>query len=187
MDLSPTTALRLVFQVAPVTIKTAVLNLLRLSENAAKQSLRTEVLIAIIRTLVNIPNSIGRIQGLGNKDPGIKGGIWISKVTIPASSETVTVDAVLRAVRDLDERAEEVEYVPPTLSAADFEAEWTGPRRDVAKDAPRPDISEREQYEKLVEESPSDTTILYFHGGGYFCMDVSHALTLLPNLLTWSP
>ena len=178
MDLSPRTALRLLWQVAPVVIKTAVLNVLRLSQNAGKQSLRTEVVVAIIRALIGIPSTIGKSQTFGNRDPGIKGPVWISKVKIPAPSETDTVDAVIRAVRELDHYSDGSGYAFNFLKAADIEAEWTGPRGNVAKDAPRLDITEEAQYQRLIEESPSETTVLYFHGGGYICMDpASHRLT----------
>ncbi|KPI44026.1 AB hydrolase superfamily protein C4A8.06c [Cyphellophora attinorum] len=179
MDMSPSTAVRLFLQVFPVTVKTALYHLLRLSENVAKQTLRTELLVAIIRTLVAIPTPIGRIQAFGNRDQGIKGGIWISKVTIPAPPGGDLADLVLGAVKDLDESGLGLaETGLPDLKAAAIGAEWTGPRGNVAKDAPRPDFEEREHYENLVKESPGETTILYFHGGGYFTMDpASHRLT----------
>jgi hypothetical protein len=179
MDMSPSTAIRLFLQVFPVTVKTALYHLLRLSENVAKQTLRTELLVAIIRTLVAIPTPIGRIQAFGNRDQGIKGGIWISKVTIPAPPGGDLADLVLRAVKDLDESGMGVADTGlPDLKTAAIGAEWTGPRGNVAKDAPRPDFEEREHYESLVKESPGETTILYFHGGGYFTMDVSRAFHL---------
>jgi hypothetical protein len=179
MDMSASTAVRLFLQVFPVTVKTALLHLLRLSENVAKQTLRTEILVVIIRTLVAIPTPIGRIQAFGNRDQGIKGDTWISKVPIPVPPGGDIAHLVLKAVKELDESGIGLADTGlPDLKAAAISAEWTGPRGGVAKDAPRPDFEEREHYANLIKESPGETTILYFHGGGYFTMDVSRAFHL---------
>ena len=97
------------------------------------------------------------------QDPGIKGAKWISKVTIPRPEDDDVRRALLRVIDGLKEGEEE--YAIPDL--ANVEAEWTGYRSDVGDTAPRPDLSEEVQFERLMEETSSDATILYFHGGGY--------------------
>lgn len=52
---------------------------------------------------------------------------------------------------------------------ADVEAEWTGHRGGVSHLARRPDITEYEQYRKLMQEvEPDSMTVLYFHGGAFW-------------------
>lgn len=51
--------------------------------------------------------------------------------------------------------------------ARPVQAEWTGFRSGVKSDTPRPEASEEEQYNMLMEEVSSDVTVLYFHGGAY--------------------
>lgn len=167
-------AVRLLWQLAPTAVKTAVLSVLRLSQNAGKQDLKTEVVVAVIRKLTSVPKPLAGVQRYLGRDPGIKGPVWISKVTHPAPSETDVLDVLVQAVRDLGDGSEQF-TVPSLLSV---EAEWTGSRRGVSKNAPRPDLPESEQYQRLVDENPGETTILYFHGGAYFVMDpASHRVT----------
>ena len=89
--------------------------------------------------------------------------MWISKVTLPRPEEDDVRKVVVDAIEALKEGNET--YTVPEL--ANVEAEWTGWRAGVGKDAPRPDLSEEKQYAHLMKEVSSDVTILYFHGGGY--------------------
>lgn len=100
------------------------------------------------------------------RDPGIKGKMWISKVTLPKAedSEGVTPrEALDIAIKELGEGSETY-TLPETLAV---EAEWTGYRSGVDGSARRPDLSEVEHYERLMSEVKSDVTVLYFHGGAY--------------------
>ncbi|ETN47154.1 uncharacterized protein HMPREF1541_01345 [Cyphellophora europaea CBS 101466] len=169
-----TTTLRLIWQLTPVAVRTAVLNLLRLSQNAKKQDLKTEVIVAVLKKLTSVPQPIGSVQKWGLRDPGIKGPIWISTVTMPAPAESDTLDVLLRAIEAMGDGTEQ--FTKPTV--ASIEAEWTGARHGVGKNEPRPDLPEAEQYNKLLNESPGKTTILYFHGGAYLMMDpATHRVT----------
>lgn len=96
------------------------------------------------------------------RDPGIKGPMWVSKVTLPQPEFDVR-DAVARAIKDLGTGNETFD-LPGVIAV---EAEWTGYRSGVDKKATLPDISEEEKYQELRKEVKSDITILYLHGGGY--------------------
>lgn len=165
---------RLLWQLAPVAVKTAVLSVLRLSENTGKQDLKTEVVVAVIKKLTSVPKPLASVQRYLGRDPGIKGPMWISKVTLPSPHETDVLDVLLQAIKDLGDGTEQ--FTTPAI--VPVEAEWTGSRRGVSKNAPRPDLPEVKQYENLVNENSAETTILYFHGGAYCLMDpASHRVT----------
>ncbi len=169
MDLSALSLAKVLLPKTPLLLKTAVLNTLSLSPNASKQDLRTEITVSVLRELVKKPNAIGKSQRGSLKDPGIKGKMWISKVTLPkpGDDEGLTPSAALdMAIKELGDGSET--YLLPEMSAV--EAEWTGYRSTVDGNAPRPDIPEEEQYQKLMSEVESDVTVLYFHGGVYLCV-----------------
>ena len=109
------------------------------------------------------PQTISEMQADTLRDPGIKGAKWISKVTIPRPEGDDIRQAMLRAIDGLKEGDEQ--YIIPDI--ANVEAEWTGHRSGVGDTAPRPELSEEAHFERLMEETSSDATILYFHGGGY--------------------
>ena len=174
MDTSPTGLAKLLLPLVPLVFKTAVLNALSLSEGSSKQDNRTEITVAIIRSILTQRKPLGQSQRLSVKDPGIKGQLWVSKATALPPPEQDALDAVLQAIKILGDGAED--FSQP--EAAAVEGEWTGFRADVDKKAPRPDLSESEHYAKLMSETTSPTTVLYFHGGAYFLMDpASHRLT----------
>ena len=146
----------------PLILKTVLLHGMRLSPVSGKQDLRTELTVVVIRSFINFFLPIGVQQKQSMRDPGIKGPMWVSKVTLPAPEDAVQ-DALFKAIEDLKSGGEtfDVPGVRPV------EAEWTGYRSGTSKNAPQPDISEEDKYKKLQEESQSDTVILYFHGGAY--------------------
>ena len=166
MDFSPTTLAKVLLPVAPILLKTAVLNTLSLSRNARKQDLRTELTVSVLRELLKKPNPIGKAQKGSLRDPGIKGKMWISKITLPKPEDHEGVtprDALDMTIKDLGDGSE-ICTLPETSAV---EAEWTGYRSGVDSDAPRPDLSEEEQYQRLMSEAKSKVTVLYFHGGIY--------------------
>ena len=166
MDLSPVTLAKILLPRTPLLLKTAVLNTLSWSPNASKQDLRTELTVSVIRELIKTPNAIGKTQRGSTRDPGIKGKMWIAKITLPKpeDSEGLTPrDAVDMAIKELGDGSET--YTLPKSSAV--EAEWTGYRNGVDGNAPRPELSEAEQYSRLMSEVKSDVTVLYFHGGAH--------------------
>jgi hypothetical protein len=168
MDLSPVILAKVLLPRFPLLLKTVILNPLSLSSNASKQDLRTELTVSVLRELLKKSNPIGKIQRGSIRDPGIKGKMWISKVTMPKPEDSDGLtprDALDVAFKELGDGSET--YTHPDVAAV--EAEWTGYRSGVERGAPRPDIPEEEQYERLMSEVKSDTTILYFHGGVFMC------------------
>jgi len=152
-----------------------ITNRLGLSPASDKQDPRTEIIVAIIRSSLDISKPLKEIQAPGLKDPGVKGQLWIATAKCPAPDNDVR-EAVIRGIKELGDGTET--YDLP--SVADVEGEWTGYRAGVDKKAPRPSLSsESEHYDNLMKEVTSPVTILYFHGGAYFLMDpISHrALT----------
>ncbi|KAJ5584446.1 uncharacterized protein N7459_004246 [Penicillium hispanicum] len=150
----------------PLVLKTLLLHGIHMSPVSGKQDLRTELTVTIIRSFITLSSPVAKTQKDSMRDPGIKGPMWVSKVTLPQPEFDVR-DAVLRAIEDL-KTGEETFDVP---AVAAVEAEWTGYRKGVGKRTPQPDLSEAEKYRELRRESPSDMAILYFHGGAHFLMD----------------
>ncbi|KAJ5332078.1 hypothetical protein MYU51_017021 [Penicillium brevicompactum] len=158
----------------PLVLKTLLLHGAQMSPVKGKQDLRTELSVAVIRSFLRTSAPLGKTQRDGIRDPGVKGPMWISKVTLPQPEVDVR-DAVLHAIETL-KTGDETYDIPEALPV---EGEWTGYRAGVGKHTAEPDLSEAEKYAKLREESPSDMTILYFHGGAYFLLDpCSHRVPL---------
>lgn len=150
-------------------LKTAIFNALSLSKNSSKQNMKTEIAVAVLRSILDVKKPLGQVQRLGLKDPGIKGPMWISKATMPATGAIEAREALVHAIKELGNGADD--YTMPELK--DVEGEWTGYRSSVEKKTPRPDAPETEQYTHLMQEVKSDVTVLYFHGGAYCLMDPS--------------
>jgi acetyl esterase/lipase len=171
MDAQPLTVLRLLFPKLPLLLKVTILHLLRLSEPARFLDLRTELVVSVLRSLLNpsAPRTISSTQRLAIRDPGIKGKIWVSKYTANPPPETSIRDALLSAVSSLGESAVHGRCRIPDL--VPVEAEWTGYRAAATEESSLPSVSERSRFEELERECTSPTTILYFHGGAYYLMD----------------
>ena len=164
MDVSLTGLLKILLPRAPLILQTAILNTLSLSPNSAKQDAKTEVTVAVLRSLMREKTPMGKVQRNSLKDPGITGAMWVSKVTIPAPNDQGgPTEAILRAIKELGDGQET--YSIPTVDPV--ECEWTGHRKGVDQKAARPQLSEEEHYAKLMDEVDSKLTILYFHGGAY--------------------
>lgn len=146
----------------PLILKTLFLHGIRMSPVSGKQDLRTEMTVAIIRSFIDFTMPVGKQQKGSKRDPGIKGPMWVSKVTLPRPENDVR-DAVIRAIEDLKQGGETYD-IPDVVPV---EAEWTGHRSGVGKKTPQPDMSEEEKYKELRKEAPADMVILYFHGGAY--------------------
>jgi len=168
MDTSPAALARVVVPKVPFLFKTAIWHSLWLSPTSSKWDLKTELIVKMIRSLLDSPQPtpISKQQKASLKDPGIKGKMWISKVTFPAPQENDVKKVLVDAV-DMKEGGEI--WTAPAM--VPVEAEWTGYRANVDAHRHRPDLSEAQHYERLMSEVKSDVTILYFHGGAHFLMD----------------
>ncbi|KAL2355408.1 alpha/beta hydrolase fold-domain-containing protein [Cryomyces antarcticus] len=173
MDGSPSAILKLLVPKIPMMLKTALWHSLWLSPTSTKWDLRTEITVNIIRSLMDgsNPSPMGKLQRSTIKDPGVKGKMWISIVTMSPPPEDDVRQALFKAIDDMKEGP--VNYTQPEV--APVEAEWTGYRPDAAKDAEGSARSEEEKYERLMSDPSrkSEVTILYFHGGAYYLMDPS--------------
>jgi acetyl esterase/lipase len=163
----------------PLIGKTALSHTLGFSEHSKHWDLRTALTINVLRSFINDspPQPISKVQHMSVKDPGIKGRIWISKVTMPKPSEDDIRQALFKAIEALKEPGDlpggykEPEIVP-------VEAEWTGYRAGATKQSVELKIPEDQKYKELMKEVTSPVTVLYFHGGAYYLMDpASHRPT----------
>lgn len=177
----------------PLIAKTAIMNLLRLSPTGGKQDLRTEVLVALIRSYLPFNDSASKNQRRSIKDSEIKGKIWVAKVKFAKPRGNDALVALCKAISDL-RVDEDLKYDIPRV--CDVEAEWTGYRQGVAADATLPDITEEDKYACLMEEVKEDATILFFHGGAYWFVrlfirsnfDIVHsALIVAFEPVSWTP
>jgi acetyl esterase/lipase len=170
MDLSPIAVAKILLPKTPMILKTALFNTLSLSENASKQDLRTEVTVAIIRSMLSRRVPLGKAQRFGLKDQGIKGPMWIAKLDLPAPEDAEGPrDALVRAIQELGDGRET--YSLPEITKV--EGEWTGYRSGADKNAQDLQVPEEEKYARMMGEVKSKVTILYFHGGAYCVMDPS--------------
>ena len=110
------------------------------------------------------PSSISKQQYLLTKDPGIKGPLWVSQITLPVPEEDEVRTVLVDAIEALKMEGGET-YIVPELEPV--EVEWTGYRAGVNDSRPRLDLSEAQQYDRLMGEVTSDVTVLYLHGGAY--------------------
>ncbi|KAJ5539824.1 hypothetical protein N7513_008156 [Penicillium frequentans] len=162
------TQLKLLVSRIPLILRTLILHGIRMSPVSGKQDLRTELITVIIRSFVSGDDrkTMTETQKNSMRDPGIKGPMWVAKVTLPQPEMDVR-DAVLHAIEILG-NGQETFDIPAVNEVG---AEWTGYRRGVGKNEPQPDISEEEKYRALRKDITSDMTILYLHGGAYMMMD----------------
>ncbi|ORY70176.1 alpha/beta hydrolase fold-domain-containing protein [Pseudomassariella vexata] len=192
MDVSPLALARVIIPQIPNIICVAFLALLHLSTTSPLQDTLTQILVAITRPILGTPACIARSQRQTRFDLPIRGPIWVSKVTLPrptdenlllepngARSATLCVkdgkvmgimEAVRAAIKVLGDGRET--FTEPEL--VDVEAEWNAFRSNARWWSARPNISEREQYNKMMEDVGNDgPTVLYFHGGAFVLMDPS--------------
>ncbi|KAL2800975.1 Alpha/Beta hydrolase protein [Aspergillus keveii] len=163
---NPAALLKALIARIPLILKTVLLHGIGQSNGSGKQDLRTELTVAVIRSFMSHGVPIGKQQKGTMRDPGIKGPLWVSKVTIQ-QPEIDVQEAVIIAIEELKSGGET--YDIPGVKPV--EAEWTGYRKGVHKNTPQPEISEAEKYEHLKKESSEDMVVLYFHGGAYYLMD----------------
>ncbi|TVY20082.1 Esterase [Lachnellula arida] len=163
----------------PVMGKTALSHTFGFSEPSKYWDLRTALTIGVLRSFVidSPPQSVGKLQKFSMRDPGIKGRIWVSKVTMPKPEDDDIRQALFKAIEALKEPGEAAGgYKEPEL--VPVEAEWTGYRAGATEKSAELKIPEEQKYAEMMKEVTSPTTVLYFHGGAYFLMDpASHRPT----------
>lgn len=160
--MNPIALLKAMLLRIPLILRTIFYHGVRMSPVTGKQDLRTELTVAIIRSFITISIPVSQQQKSSMRDPGIKGPMWVSKVTMPRPEDDVQ-EAVVKAVETLKQGGETYD-IP---GVAPVEAEWTGYRSGVGRHTSQPNISEEEKYRALRKDSPRDMAILYFHGGAH--------------------
>jgi hypothetical protein len=163
---SPLFILKFLVFKTPFILKTALFHALGLSQTAPKWDFRTALVVPIVRELLcsSPPTSISKQQQSTMRDPGIKGKMWVSRVTMPAPSEGALLDLLVNTIDSL--KRENESYSRPAI--VPVEAEWTGHRADVEDNAPEPSISAAEKYDNMMKEVTTDVTVLYLHGGSLY-------------------
>ena len=163
----------------PLIGRTAVSHTLGFSEHSKHWDLKTELIINVLRSFVadGPREPISKVQKLSLRDPGVKGRIWVSRMTMPKPEEDDIRQALFKAIETLKDPGDapggykESELLP-------VEAEWTGYRAGATKQSVELKIPEEQKYAEMMREVSSPTTVLYFHGGAYYLMDpASHRPT----------
>ena len=108
-------------------------------------------------------NTISQQQALTTKDIPAKGPMWVSRATFHTALDYRARSIVFNAIQGLG-NGEEV-YASPSLS--NVEGEWVGFRGGVGMTEGEPDISEKDKYTSLMQETRSKLTMLYIHGGTF--------------------
>lgn len=168
-DIKTSSIVRFLFPYIPFIAKTALWHTLWLSPTSTKRDLKTELIINVSREVFKYILSfpISKQQAITLKDPGIKGKIWISKITLPMPEVDSLQKALIATIDELKEGKEK--YTVPTMIPV--EAEWTGYQADANSESPRLELSEAQHYDRLMAEVTSDVTILYLHGGAFYLCD----------------
>ena len=114
-------------------------------------------------------SSITAAQKLTTKDPGVKGRMWVSRVRVETEGRgEESREVVMQAVKEMGDEGENWEEPLGKV----LEAEWTGYRAGISDNAPEStDLSEKQKFDNLMDETTSKVTALYFHGGAMYLLD----------------
>ncbi|CAK7272695.1 hypothetical protein SEPCBS57363_005262 [Sporothrix epigloea] len=189
----------------PVAARTAARHMLGWSEQSKYLDLKSEVMVAVIRSIItphhpplsslpffypssgptseHIGQSVTDTQRLLNRDPGVKGPLWVSNYTAPgggnAQENAGIRDALVEVIKSLHVKEGEGRYGVPLPNmqwpnVAPVEAEWIGHRTGARESALLPTyMDEEECFEALMSHitAPQPTTVLYLHGGAMYLLD----------------
>ncbi|KAK8084986.1 hypothetical protein PG997_006257 [Apiospora hydei] len=164
----------------PSVIRVVLLHVLKMSEPSRYLDLRENVIVSFLRSLLDQPKPqpISKTQRMTLRDPGIKGRIWVSKVSSQVPPEESIRDVLLAAIDSSKGQFVAADGICRVPDIVPVEAEWTGYRAHASPSSELPAIPEQQKYAEMMKECSSDVTILYFHGGAYYLMDpASHRPT----------
>ncbi|KAJ2904696.1 Esterase [Zalerion maritima] len=178
MDSATRKLLAAILPKVPLMARVVLMHSFSLTTPSRYLSLRSELIVAVLRSFLqpSVLKPISSTQKLTMRDPGIKGKMWVAKTSSP-EIETIEADSINSVVRGaIDDMLEpgapkpcQTGFRMPDIMPV--EAEWTGFRSDASSDSVMPNIPEDEKFGKLMEETMTKTTILYFHGGAYYLLD----------------
>ncbi|KAI9812643.1 MAG: hypothetical protein M1827_004632 [Pycnora praestabilis] len=120
----------------------------------------------IRRALVGsvVGTTVSSRQKASTQDPGVRGPVWVSRITYPAPPENDLQKVVLDAIKEFGDGTER--YDIPNIGG--LEAQWIGWRGGVEKKEPEAPGCELEKYENLMREVKNkDLTVFYVYGGAF--------------------
>ena len=148
-------------------------HLLHLSPTSSRCDLRTAFVVSVVRAMFNDPSPVSmlEVQRESIEDPGVHGPIWVVTDEFPPPPESDVKDALYRAIKALghgkDALCGDVDLRPVS-------GEWVGLRKGTGNNASEPGISDTEKYERLMQETKSNITILFMHGGQFLYVPNIH-------------
>ncbi|KAL3466485.1 alpha/beta hydrolase fold-domain-containing protein [Aspergillus heterothallicus] len=165
----PFQTLPLLLTTALILLKTIFLHILGLSPTSKKWDLHTALTVTALRAILSQSHksSITAQQQRSIQDRPVRGPMWTSRVTFPVSPSESIREAVFDAIQALGNGHQE--YALPKCEPVT--AEWTGYREIEKASTPESEITEKEKYARLMDETTSPVMLLYFHGGAYYLMD----------------
>ena len=105
-------------------------------------------------------------QALSRRDFPFKGPLWICRTEFAISDDDELRGIFLEAIGRIGNKGARTKY--QLYGGESVKVEWNGYRQDSdAGKLPHKGASEREKYNLLMNDTTSDVTILYVHGGGY--------------------
>ncbi|MCJ1313036.1 hypothetical protein MMC25_006712 [Agyrium rufum] len=151
----------------PSMVGTFFSRLLHLSPTSSKLDLKCELTVRTIRAIVNKPKqpTITAYQAANGFDRPTKGPIWASRVVLDVRDEVDARVALMQVATTLGNKTGNP-IAPPEMSSV--RGEWVGHRKGVDRTAVELQIPEDEKYTRLMDDTTSDLTILYVHGGSLF-------------------
>lgn len=202
MDITPPGLLRAFGLQLPTLTLSTFLAAVGLSQNGSHQDILTELITIWARPVLRTPGALLKSQQAFNRDYGVWGRIWVSKWTIPIDYTPINAGRCCEelAQNDSEEDGTGIKKVISLQQAVEIaiqelgdqhlkgcdldtthqsmpethpvQTEWTAYRGNVSHLAFRPDLSERDMYKAMTEDTDaSGPTILYFHGGAHCLMD----------------
>ena len=94
MDTSPFGVFKLLLPRLLLSLKTALLSKLSLSPNASKQDTTTEVVVAVIRSLLVVKKSVLIYYMFSRKEPSVHSTIHIGQAIVPTPCDAVRRERV---------------------------------------------------------------------------------------------
>ncbi|MCJ1293585.1 hypothetical protein MMC34_005140, partial [Xylographa carneopallida] len=121
--------------------------------------------VALIRRVMmnGTSSTVSARQNATTHGPGVRGAVWVSRITYSKPPETDISESVRKAIDLLGDGTER--YRMPEVG--ELEAQWVGWRPGVDKNTLESSGNDSKKYNCLMREVKSDLTILYVYGGAF--------------------
>ena len=112
-------------------------------------------------------NTVSLRQSWSTKDKGVRGPLWVSRVTFPAAGDDHLLHVITDSISSLgDGGSGHGNYtLPPVVQVM---AEWVGWRSGVSAKEPEPSVLEEDKYKSLTKDASSSVTVFYLFGGNFW-------------------